>query len=202
MGRPAISNPMSINLGEQQAKVDEYAKRHGLNRAAAVRELIAIGVDHYSENFTSYTEAAERLSTHQAWREIYEIAAEGHADHTHYGVTMAWWDVFERYEDLTSTKEVHIRLGNPPDEMPVEPTWGRPLSVVIRGLIHLGYEAEERQVEAAADNYANAETIKQYRNGEHDAPIDDIDYYVDDHDDPPPDVLEMLEYESTLPPGL
>jgi hypothetical protein len=44
-GRPAIGEPVNVRLGELLGRVDAYASEHGMSRGAAVRELVAAGLD-------------------------------------------------------------------------------------------------------------------------------------------------------------
>ena len=125
-----------------------------------------------------------------------------------------WWGKFETYdwrgdgpEYFKGTKAVHLRLGNSHDRIPMIANVTRwPEAKIIRGFIYLGWRADEQSYDD--DNEADTTAIERYRNGERDAPTDDpwSDYYVDDDPDdceePPPPWLEILEGESSLPPGL
>ncbi|KAB2350378.1 hypothetical protein F8566_09140 [Actinomadura rudentiformis] len=43
-GRPEIGGRVQVRLGELLPQVDQYADRHGLSRAEAVRMLISAGL--------------------------------------------------------------------------------------------------------------------------------------------------------------
>ena len=88
MGRPTIGTPVSINLGRQQQRVDDYAKRKHISRAEAARRLIEFGI-------------GEPEASTPEWWERFETS-----DHP------------DGPEWFTGTKPVHIRLGDLRDYMP------------------------------------------------------------------------------------
>ncbi|MFP3966092.1 hypothetical protein SMC26_27550 [Actinomadura fulvescens] len=45
-GRPEIGGRVQVRLGDLLPQVDQYADRHGISRAEAVRTLISAGLEH------------------------------------------------------------------------------------------------------------------------------------------------------------
>lgn len=64
-GRPEVGNAISVRLGDLLPRVDRWAALGGLNRATAVRELLAAGLDSqpgHGENDASLAQVADKAS--------------------------------------------------------------------------------------------------------------------------------------------